>query len=588
MKPGLKTKIALVIAIPLAIEVYFLFNLLGSLGEIKKERVAETMTMETLVAVNVLVNDTVACGHVMLFRPKDDPLYARYSLLKQHQREFRRLLHKKTAPKTANIDAFVQAVEALIGASERCNINSADDVFRFGLQNQIQDATWKITTSGEEVIRELSKLQEEQALKSNQSEAALRDTVIGFTIGAVILALLAVAYILREFGTAFNTLMRNTERVAKKEELLPPLKGAGELARLDALIDNLSAELEEARQQEKTLVENTAVLMCSISSDLIINDITPAVEKLLKFRQYEIRGESLLSFVEPGEKQQVTKTFERCRQSQESTTFECRIKTKAQKFIFSQWTIQWNERDENFFATVQDTSIRKEAEQLKAEVVAMVSHDLRSPLASLLVSFDMMDQGFAGEFNDEGKEIVGQTRGSIASLMSLINDLIDAEKFDSNSYVPHLEIVRIKGVLTDMLARDNEDAKSKQLKIELESEDLDLRADEEKIVSVIKTFLGHAIKRSPEGAMITLSCLRKGSNQKSKGMVEVRVEDFGIALKEEQCQQLFERFSTTSSAAASLRFVLCRAIIEAHDGEIGIESPTPKGATALWFRIPLQ
>jgi two-component system, NtrC family, sensor histidine kinase KinB len=236
---------------------------------------------------------------------------------------------------------------------------------------------------------------------------------------------------------------------------------------------------------------------------------------------------------------------------------------------------------------VQDSSIRKEAEKLKAEVVAMVSHDLRSPLSSLLVSFDMMGQGFAGEFNDEDKELIGQTRNSIVSLMALINDLIDAEKFDSNSYVPHLEIVRIKSVLTDILGRENDDAKWKGLQIQLNSEDLDIRADEEKIANVIKTFLINAIRRSPQGAPLVVSCRRVEANQLPKGMVEVRVEDQGKPFTEEQRRQVFERFSTTSSAAASLRFVLCRAIIEAHDGEIGIES-TEEGATALWFRIPLQ
>ncbi len=587
MSAGLKTKIALVIAIPLAIEVYFLFNLLGSLGEINKERVAETMTMETLVAVNVLLNDTVACGNVMLFRPKDDSLYAHYEPLKKHQRAFKRLLHRKGAANSTNVAAFVDAVEGLIGASEQCNLNSPNDVFKFGLQDKIQKATWQITTTGEEVIQELSLLQENQAKKSSQAEAALRETVISATVGAVVLALLAVAYVLKEFGTAFNTLIRNTERVARKEPLLPPLKGKGELARLDKLIHSLSEELEEARKQEKELIENAAVLMCSIGPDMVIREISPAIETLLQFRPYEIRGESLLSFVDQDEKQQVARTFEKCKQSGESSTFECRLKTKRQKFIFSEWTINWSDVGQNFFATVQDISIRKEAEKLKAEVVAMVSHDLRSPLSSLLVSFDMMNQGFAGDFDDKGKELIGQTRNSIVSLMALINDLIDAEKFESNSYVPHLEIVRIKTVLTDLLGKEDEDAKWKELKITLHSEDLDVRADSEKITGVIKTFLKNAVRRSPKGSPLVVSCRRVEAPTLTKGMMEVRVEDYGDQIDQDDLQNAFERYSPTSSVGASLRLVLCRAIIEAHDGEIGIEA-TDEGTTALWFRIPLQ
>lgn len=587
MGAGLKTKIALVIAIPLAIEVYFLFNLLGSLDQIKRERVAETMTMETLIAVNMLLNDTVACGNVMLFRPKDDSIYSHYEPLKKHERDFRRLLHKKTAPHSPNIDSFVEAVEGLIGAGEQCHMNSTSDVFKPGLLEQFQKSTWNITTAGEQVIQELSVLREEQSKKSSQAEASLRDTVVSATIGAVIVALLAVAYVLREFGTAFSTLIRNTERVARKETLLPQMRGQGELARLDKLIHSLSSELEEARNQEKALIENAAVSMCSIGPDLIIEEMSPAVERLLQCRQYEIRGESLLSFVDQDEKQQIARTFEKCKQTQETTTFECRLKTKQQKWIFSEWVIQWNVRACNYFATIQDISIRKEAEKLKAEVVAMVSHDLRSPLSSLLVSFDMMNQGFAGEFDDRGKELIGQTRTSIVSLMALINDLIDAEKFESNSYIPQLEIVRIKNVLTDMLGKEDDDAKWKELKITLNSEDLDVRADNEKITGVIKTFVKNAVRRSPKGAPLLVSCRRVEAEGSAKGMMELRVEDYGDPIASDELRNKFERYAPTSSVGASLRFVLCRAIIESHDGEIGIES-TEGGTTALWFRIPLQ
>jgi PAS domain S-box-containing protein len=587
MRPGLRTKIALVIAIPLALEVYFLSSMLGSLQDVKKERVAETMTIETLVAVNLLLSDTVACGQILLFRPTDAPIFVPYSVLLDHQRKFRKLLRKKGAPKSPNIDAFVEAVEGLIGVGEMCDINQASDMFRLGIQDKMQASTWKITTCGEQVIQELSQLREEQASKSDKSVAAIRDNVIAGTVVAISLALLAVIYILREFGTAFSTLMRNTERVAKKETLLPPLKGKSELARLDNLIHSLSSEVEQAREQEKALLENSPVLMCSIGVDFVITEISTAVEEILQFRPYEIRGESLLSLIDSEEKQHLIKTLERCRQSNDPVTFECKLKTKQGKPIFSQWNVQWNPRNETFFGTVQDITIKKEAEKLKAEVVAMVSHDLRSPLASLSVSFDMMNQGFAGEFNDKGKEIIGETRDAIVSLMALINDLIEAEKLDSDSYLPHFEIVRIKSVLNELLGNLDEDAKWKEIKYLSDVEDIDIRADQDKITRVIRTFLVNAVRRSNKGGTIKVSCRRVDSESASTEMMEFRVEDFGPGLDQNQRQQIFERFSSVSTEGANLRFFLCRAIVEAHDGDIGADT-TERESTVLWFKIPIH
>ncbi len=81
--------------------------------------------------------------------------------------------------------------------------------------------------------------------------------------------------------------------------------------------------------------------------------------------------------------------------------FESRMRRSNNEFIDTLWSTYWSQPDKALFSVIHDITQRKELERLKEEFVAMVSHDLRTPLTSVMASIELLNSGCAGELNKE-------------------------------------------------------------------------------------------------------------------------------------------------------------------------------------------
>ncbi len=593
-RPGIKEKIAFILVVPLMVELYFLCTLMSSLSDISRERVIETRTVEILAGLNTVLNDIAMCGYVMLFNPKGELLPNRYETLLGDAEILKRKVRdaKGGLPESPNLTDFLSSLDKLTEACSAYEVSRVRDVVKFGMVGAAQTQSWNITQAGEEAIKEQSELQETHSQLANHKEDVLRQTIMFTTFGTIGIALLALLYISLEFGRAFDILMKNTARIKTGEPLLPLLSGKDELSRLDAMIHGLSDEIKQARKQERALIENSVVVICSLDARMDILEISNAVEHTLGVRPYELVGDSLYAIVHPQEKLHAEKSFARSRELITPTVFELRLRIKKRKTIFTEWTVQWSEAEQKYFCAVQDISVRKNAEKFKAEIYAMVSHDLRSPLSSMLVSFDMMSQGLAGDLNSEGMKLVHRSKVQISSLMTLINDLVDAERFQSEAFKPSFQVVRIKTLVDENMVGVQDAIRQKDLHLTTEIDDVDVRADSHHIGRAITVLLKNTIARSPRSGKVKIE-FKQRLQHGTKRIVEFRIEDFGPRLTAEEKDHTFSRFSLARKETGSQRelsrfsMAIARAIVEAHDGEIGLDT-NPHGATTFWFKIPLR
>lgn len=238
-------------------------------------------------------------------------------------------------------------------------------------------------------------------------------------------------------------------------------------------------------------------------------------------------------------------------------------------------------------ATFHDMAAKKaETDQLKRDLINMVSHDLRSPLTSLLAVVSMLKDETYGALSPDGKEILSQSRNNVLRLISLINDLLDVERLESGVVEFNPKDVAVSDIVIDCMNSLNALTKAKQLRFDVYVGDARVFVDKARATQVLVNIVGNAIEVSPERGIITIESLRVTADH-----VEVRVADQGPGIPDAMKETVFEKFrqverrSTSPTSHSGLGLAICKSIIERSGGSIGVENGTNSGCT-FWFRLP--
>ncbi len=223
----------------------------------------------------------------------------------------------------------------------------------------------------------------------------------------------------------------------------------------------------------------------------------------------------------------------------------------------------------------------EEAERLKADFLANVSYQLRTPLNAMLGFAEILDAQYFGPINDKQREY---TDGIIASgrrLVSLIDDILDLSTIEAGYMKLDLvraDIPKIAGAVVDLT---QEWARKQNLQIRL-SADKDLpevMADERRVKQVLLNLISNAINYSPGGGVITVFARRGGHG------VELGVHDTGAGIPAEDIERVFSPFEKTRNktlirkGGAGLGLALVKNIVELHGGTVSLESQEGQGTT---------
>ncbi len=221
----------------------------------------------------------------------------------------------------------------------------------------------------------------------------------------------------------------------------------------------------------------------------------------------------------------------------------------------------------------------------KQQFFAMVSHDLRSPLTSFRLLLNLLGSEILGALNEKGKRKVEAAESDIDRLLSLINDILDAERLEQGQLELARQPIEIEAVITRAARSVMSIAESKRLNIEISSENETVYADSDRIVQVLVNLISNAIKYAPFDSAIHVNAKRR------EKLVFVEVTDSGPGIPADKQKALFERFKQVSAADAStgtgLGLFICKAIVSQHGGEIGVSSEFGHGTT-FWFSLPVS
>ena len=235
----------------------------------------------------------------------------------------------------------------------------------------------------------------------------------------------------------------------------------------------------------------------------------------------------------------------------------------------------------------EEAAIQVKNEQLRANLLRAISHDLRTPLTSISGNAsNLLANGQA--FDEETKvRLYTDIYDDSMWLINLVENLLSVTRLEDGRMNLHISAELVEDVVTEALKHVNRKRTEHNITVEHKDEFLLGRMDAKLIVQVIINIVDNAIKYTPKGSNISLVTRKIGSN------VVISIADDGPGISDEAKQHIFDMFYSGANKVADSRrslglgLSLCRSIVTVHGGEITVSDNHPRG-TVFTFTIPAE
>lgn len=234
-----------------------------------------------------------------------------------------------------------------------------------------------------------------------------------------------------------------------------------------------------------------------------------------------------------------------------------------------------------------EASLVAQREQLRANLLRSVSHDLRTPLTSITGNADMLLDQEVDLPNETRRQLLHDIYDDATWLGTVVENLLAVTRLEDGDVMLNIEVELVDDVIEEAMRHVSREARHHTIVVEPSSELLLARLDPQVIVQVIVNLVNNAIAHTQEGSTITISSRRVGE------MVAIEVADDGPGISDDDKEQVFDLFYTSQSLGADsgrsigLGLSLCRSIVQAHSGTIYVEDVEPHGARFV-FTLPAE
>ena len=228
----------------------------------------------------------------------------------------------------------------------------------------------------------------------------------------------------------------------------------------------------------------------------------------------------------------------------------------------------------------------RELDRLKTELLSTVSHELRTPLASIKGYSTTLLRSDVEWDQEEQTEFLGMIDEEADRLSSLINDLLEMSAIEAGVFQIRRRMTNVGKLAQKLVKRTRAHTQMHKLSCHVKPGVSETAIDVRRIEQVVSNLLENAIKYSQDGGRISVVVEDSGST------VLVSVADQGIGIPREEIGLIFDRFyrvqdsRSYETGGSGLGLAICRGIVEAHGGQIWVDSEAGKGSV-FTFSIPI-
>jgi signal transduction histidine kinase/putative methionine-R-sulfoxide reductase with GAF domain len=232
-----------------------------------------------------------------------------------------------------------------------------------------------------------------------------------------------------------------------------------------------------------------------------------------------------------------------------------------------------------------------EANQLRTQFLATISHELRTPMNSIIGFTEMLLDGIYGDLTERQLSRMDRIRENAYHLLTLIDDLLDLSNIEAGRMALHLELVGIGDSILTVMQTLEPDATVKGLALAYHADENlpRIHADPQRLHQIISNLLSNAIKFTHTGG-VTITC--RTIEQRGQLYVQTAVADTGIGISEAHREIIFDEFrqvdgsSTRAYGGTGMGLALTKKLIEMMGGTIWVESELNRGST-FTFLLPV-
>ncbi len=367
-------------------------------------------------------------------------------------------------------------------------------------------------------------------------------------------------------------------------------------------------EIYEARKKVEllaNLVENARhVMIFIVSPDDQIMECNALARNTFGYTKSEMLARNMTALFKLKEDEEWKKICDSVRReshSQGELLAVCKDGKEIPVDITFSRTVDEESGDASTICFMRDVTREKEIDRMKSEFISVVSHELRTPLTSIKNAVDIILGGTAGEITQNQQRFLSLANRNIDRLAGIINDLLDLSKFEAGKVKARFQEVDLNDPLDAVIsslrpqAEDKSITMPKEIPVGLPK----IYGDKDKIEQIFINLINNAIKFTPEGGSIRVSGrlvhgpdeLPTKEHELNGNFIEICVEDTGIGIPEEELDLIFDKFHqiagslTRKTGGTGLGLPITKRLIEAHKGQIRVESEAGKGSK-FTFTLP--
>ncbi len=238
-----------------------------------------------------------------------------------------------------------------------------------------------------------------------------------------------------------------------------------------------------------------------------------------------------------------------------------------------------------FSSRMAEKNLDDNLEKTKLEFLNIVSHELKTPLTPMIAYLDLLLKGKLGKLTKQQREALETVTKNTKQLRHLIWDILDLSKLEAGNMRFNMRQIDLTELIKEVVKNMETVAKEKSIIIEPKIRPLPItEADRERLTQVITNLISNAIKFTPRKGKIIIETKKRGYS------LMISVSDTGIGIPKKQLDNIFTKFFQVDSKTSrkyqgtGLGLTICKGIINAHGGDITVESTPRKGST---FHIKL-
>lgn len=249
-----------------------------------------------------------------------------------------------------------------------------------------------------------------------------------------------------------------------------------------------------------------------------------------------------------------------------------------------------NDQQANTVGTVivlRDISREQELVRLKTEFISMASHQLRTPLACIRTAIELLTSEDIVDDEQRSKELLNTLDRQSSHLNQLIDQVLTASRLEHGKFQPAFELLALVPLVTHLLNVYRSQYPNYTFVFEPCNDSLFARGDQMSVEIILDNLLENAVKYSPEGGKVTVTI------QENTAYISIGVHDCGSGILKNQMAHIFQPFRqlsnymTADTDGFGLGLYIAKTLVEAHGGEISVESSRDSGTT-FTFTLPQQ